>query len=414
MNRTSSYLLAAALLLLSAANVFAQDPVKVTVSTDPTGATFYVDGTAFSALTVFTWPKGSKHTLSCVPVQQSDPNANNGADFNGVRLDIAQSLPTYISGCTTWADNSGLAATTGSTVVVTADPSITSYKSTATILYKVILNIVNGAPGSPVCGSPGDLPANQFRPGLVIMNGQCYWNTTAIYLPKGTLTLNAYPYPGFVFDGWSLNLGPTQAYIRTYDVQGPVTIGARFSVAKRTRFFTDPPLFDLTVDANRVQTASANPCPTSELQPPGVPVPGFAGQSALCRGDFDFAFGSTHTLGAPTPQTQGNTGQDYVFDSWSIGGKQGAIYTPTPNSSIEVVVAKFVKAARVSFVTTPVPLALTVDGKSDWASYNFIWAYGSTYTVTPPPAAFDANGRKYLFSTCSNRNPPTQITTLNP
>ena len=48
----------------------------------------------------------------------------------------------------------------------------------------------------------------------------------------------------------------------------------------------------------------------------------------MCVGDFDFADGSTHVIGAPSPQLD-TSGHWWVFDSFSNGASANSIYTAT-------------------------------------------------------------------------------------
>ena len=361
MIRYGLFSLLSALLLLFGAPASAQDLVKVRVYSDTPNTKFFVDGTEFNTDVTFTWPKESKHFLSCVQTPSPDPNFT--------------SMPLYISGCSGWTPSSG-AGGGGLTFQFQVDPNVTSYKTSATTLYRLVIQVAGNASetgfSSVPCGTPGDLPAGQYTIGIVSVNGACYSTNGAQYVPLGTLTLAAYAFPGFLFKSWSSNLGePFDVPQRTYEMKGPVTIAANFEKAKRTRFVTDPIGLDVTVDSARVTTASHNPCNPDELLPFQVPVPGYSGQSSLCKGDFDFFYNSKHTIGAPSPQ-QTLTGEYLIFDSWDIGGGQNTVYTPTPSNGMDVVTARFVKGARITFLTSPVPLTLQVDGDTAPKDLSFV------------------------------------------
>ncbi len=398
-------LLSAVVLLFGLSGpVSAQDLVKVRVYSDTPGTRFFVDGTTFDTDVTFNWPKGSKHILSCVPNGSApDPNTTN--------------LPLYISGCNGWTPSSGQAGS-GLNLELQVDPAVTSYKTTASTLYRLVVKVASDVEGSPLgsvqCAAPGDVPAGQYRQGIVFVGGQCYSTMGATYVNLGTVNLAAYAFPGFVFKSWSSNLGdPLDAPQRSYEIKGPVTIGAVFEKAKRTRFVTDPVGLDVMVDSARVQTASSNPCRSDELLPFQAPVPGFSGLSSLCKGDFDFAYNSKHIIGAPSPQ-QTLTGDYLVFDSWDFGGGQDTVYTPSLTNGMDVLTARFVPGARVSFLTSPVPLTLQVDSDPAPKSLNFIWAYNSKHTVSAPAEQFDASGRKYAFKGWSNGGGASQTVTVDP
>jgi hypothetical protein len=48
---------------------FTQNPVEVTVQTNPTGLTFSVDGTSYTSAQVFSWQPGSSHTIATTSPQ---------------------------------------------------------------------------------------------------------------------------------------------------------------------------------------------------------------------------------------------------------------------------------------------------------------------------------------------------------
>jgi uncharacterized protein (TIGR03437 family) len=395
MNR--SYLLLSSVALLFCCPMFAQD-AKTVVSTDIVGVNFTVDGQTYNAPVTFTWPKGSKHEIrfpgNVGPNEQLNDLAGLDFTFSG------------------WVDSTGLLAQgQNPDITITADPAITSYKATVAVKYKVTLLITEGPANGPlspaICGAPGDFNTGPLRPGIVIFNGTCYWNNVTLYLPAQTLTLNAFPYPGFVFDGWTTNLGPTDAFLRTYELKGPVTLAPRFLAGRRVKFVTDPTGFKVTIDRADVPTPYRLPCEDFNLQPPLAPYQPHNGASALCIGEFDFGFNSKHTIGAPSPQLD-PTGNYFVFDGFSNGAGQNTVYTALPGANVDTIIAKFAPGARVSIATLPVPLKLKVDGREDWPAYNFVWKIGGTYNVSAPAEAFDGTGRKYAFKGWSNGGPATQ------
>src|SRR5258708_250334 len=170
---------------------------------------FYVDGQLFQGTATFVWPKGSKHTiqaLSNVPLGVTCP----GVLLNQLNTD--GSMQVLFTG---WKDNHGFLIPTADPIqTVTADPTITSLLASIQLTYRVTLNYFNGQLDSNgnalYClateGAPGPAPKD-LRPGVVFVDGLAYWNSAIVYLPAGPHTLNAFPYPGFVFDGWSMNGG---------------------------------------------------------------------------------------------------------------------------------------------------------------------------------------------------------------
>ncbi len=381
--------------------VYAQQTYVTTrIATNPPGASFTVDGTLFTSAAVLTWPSGSKHVVAIDSVQTS---------FDG-RFKYTFSA---------WTEASGLLSQGSANVqVITADPSVASLVANVSTSYRVDLNFFNsnspvvsptgtgsiacGAPSNgqtPVAGQPNS-PLTGFSAGLLAINGQCYASNVQIFLAAGTsLQLNAFPFDGFVFLGWSGSLNGTDAYLRTFLLTGPISLSARFAPARKVSVYTDPPRLQVLIDRTVINTMD-----------PSVNVP-----VNMATGVFQWAEDSTHILGAPSPQLDPN-GRKWVFDSWDFGGGQNAIYkvtgpVPTPTS----VTAKFVPGGTVSFLTNPTGLKLAIDGRDNWPGpgYNFDWAVGTKHTVAAPAENTDARGRKYIFKGWSNNGAATQTITLD-
>jgi uncharacterized protein (TIGR03437 family) len=231
-----------------------------------------------------------------------------------------------------------------------------------------------------------------------------------MYLPAGALTLAEIPYPGWVFYGWQINNTLITSALSSYTLTGPTTFTALFSIAKRVNFMTSPPGFSVLVDRTLSQTpltpasngATCNPT-TSQLGPSAP-----AGYPALCIGSFDFLPGSTHTVGATTPQTD-STNNYWVFEGYTNGLGQNSNYVADSATNIAVTLtATFVPGVKVTLITSQPGLSLTVDGRSNWQGYNFVWGQGETHTISAPATQVDANGRTWTFVSWSNGGPATQ------
>ncbi|MCX6625722.1 MAG: hypothetical protein NTY38_32595, partial [Acidobacteria bacterium] len=287
----------AIILFIAAATLLMGQVSQFTVHTDVSGATFRVDGRDYKSQTVFLWPAGSKHTLELL-AQPYD----------------ADGIQQYT--CSTWADSAGLLIPNGSLVqVVAADSRITSFKGTCTVSgYRVDLyfygDSVSPLQATPnVCEAPGNPSSNQSRVGLVqvaspLLNG-CFWQSTYFYT-RGLMTLNAFPYPGCVFTGWSPGAASSTAYLTTFNVTRHLQLTAKFDPARRVQFRTKPSGLQVAVDRDFINTPALSPCPDSQWLPIGpvgmnLTVAGLYGP--MCSGDFDFPFGSKHVLAAPSPQT---------------------------------------------------------------------------------------------------------------
>lgn len=367
--------------LVTCSPAFAQETL-ISVSVEPTGAPYQVDGTLYYAPTSFTWPKGSKHALEVMAHCLYSPTQP-----------ISDACQTrYAPG--NWATSNG-PLLPSSRVIVTADPDIKWYKGSAEVTHRVRVAFFDAAGGGT--SPPVALPAGPCigpkpsagGPGLACVNGICYRESTELWLPTGPITLQAIPYDGFVFTGW-LTGSPPIPFVGSYIVAGHTVLSPRFAPAKRVQIMTDPPQLRVLVDRTEVKTFDP------QVYVSTCPAPGF----------FDFAEGSTHVLGAPSPQVDRHN-TEWAFDSWSNGGGQNMLYKAERANMNETLVAKFVRGVRVS-LGIPSGLKLIVDGRDTWPAYNFIWGAGTRHIVTAPSEQTDQNGRRYIFKRWSNGGPATQ------
>jgi len=401
MRRLVSYmnrLAATAIILVSSSVLLAQQtgtPAatgQISISTIPPIANFAVDGTIYTGGATFLWPAGSKHTLQFL--------TDTGASFQ------TSSDQTAEYGFNGWVDNAGLLSLGSNPVqTITADPRITAFTATLTISYRVMLNFFTPPDNLPPVCSAGSIPPNVFRPGVVLVNGICYWSSTTLYIQAGAAMLNAIPFPGFVFLGWQGGQSST-AYLTSLNIVGPTTITPTFSPAKRVTFLTNPPGLQVLIDHTPTPTRPA----TGPCQNEALPVAAPATITPLCVGDFDFAPNSTHTIAGVSPQND-LFGNSWVFQNWSNGDSQNALFTVDSTTTAITLTANFVPGIPVSLVTSPTGLKLNVDGRVNWPSYNFVWGQGSTHQVSAPAQDTDTKGRKYTFQAWSNSGPAAQSIT---
>lgn len=372
----------------------------ITISTSPSGARFAVDGKVYNQAVSLAWPAGSQHIVVFI----TDP-VLPGQPPNTVVQTAPQGDTEYAF--KSWVDNLGLIQPTSDPVqTVTADPSLTTLTANVNVGYRVQLNFIaeTGTALPPTCGAPGAIPPGYFRPGIVFIGNQCFWSSTNVFVPAGNqVALNAFPYPGFVFLNWTSNIAPTNSYLTSIVVNGPVILSPHFSPAKRVTFLTNPLQLNVSIDHTTVPTRRLPSI--CESPQPVVTITGF---QPLCYGDFDFAPGSTHTIAGVSPQRDG-VGNWWVFDHWSDGVPQNGTYTTDNNvANPDVVTGYFVRGAQVGFSTSPTGLALNVDGRVNWPSYNFVWAQNSTHQVSAAAAQSDAQGRQYTFQGWSNNGAAAQ------
>jgi uncharacterized protein (TIGR03437 family) len=404
MNRFSSLLL----LTFGGMCLQAQVTSTITISTSPTGARFTVDGTLYSAPAVLNWPEGSEHVVAFL---ENPPEA--GLPAGNVQTSLDGRTQYAFSG---WVDNLGLLQPSSDPVqVVTANPAITTLTANVTISFQIALlfGSANAQSSSPVCGAPGTPGTPSYSPGVVYVAGTCYWSSALLYEAAGSVvTLNAFPYPGFVFTGWSVNSAAPTPYLAQFTLNGPYEITPMFVAGQLVSFLTSPIGLNLLIDHTPVPTRTVDDvpaCPFNEVQAPPVPV----GFPSVCFGDFYFAPGSVHYISGITPQRD-LTGNWWVFSGWSNGQGQDALYQVGSNVATPVVLtADYVAGAQVSFLTSPGGLQLTVDGQSNLPSYDFIWGLGSTHQVSAPATQTSANGRVYTFLNWSDGGSATQTYTVN-
>ena len=109
-------------LLLLASQLSAQ-VVTNKVSTTPSGAVFFVDGTPYTSPQVFLWQTGTKHVLQINP--QNDAALSTRYATDG------------------WTDSTGAFSAPSASVTVTANSIITDYRAAVTVQHRVTLSLFN-------------------------------------------------------------------------------------------------------------------------------------------------------------------------------------------------------------------------------------------------------------------------------
>ena len=401
-------------LILLCFGASAQDATisSIRIYTEPSGARFYVDGQPYSNPQVFLWPQGSKHIVQ-FPTSDSDGKSTG--------CQMSRDLTSQFC-FSSWTDSTGkLSQGSSEMITVTADPSLTWLKASLTAKYRLalrFLDLPSGVAQIDCTAAPGNAPQDVLRTGVVVIGGICYGSSADIWA-GGAITVNAFPFPGFVFRSWNYNGATTTSYATTINVDRPATLLAEFLPAKRVQFKTDPSGLKLLIDRTTTPTTQVEqndylsgnyaPCKQSLNLPPQPPVT----IPALCFAEFDFLPGSKHILAAPTPQLDAS-GKYYVFDKFSNGLEQNGIYTTDSNTSVrDVITAQFVPGVQAAFLTVPSGLKLNIDGRENWPTYSFVWGIGSKHTVSAPATQVDSSGRKWTFQAWSNGGDPSQEVTAN-
>jgi uncharacterized protein (TIGR03437 family) len=327
-----------------------QNVVSTRVMSQPCGQ-FYVDGALYSYTAVFLWPEGTVHTLR---IGESYPVSDGVA---------CQST----SG--TWVDSNGHTVPGGGTVTVVADPAIAYYQTQAELLYRVNVVVSETGLSVPLSCDTSSSPVS----GELLVNGSCFYQDAQLWLPVDTLmTIQAIPPQGWVFAGWLPGQwsGITSSS-GSFTLVRPVTIAPLFAPGIAVTLQTSPPQMKLIADGGVV------------VSPAYV----------------TWAMNSSHTLSPVEPQMDA-TGRPWVWQSWSQGGPETQVYTTSGYLGPLALTANYALAGRVTFGTSPPGLQLTIDGRSNWPTYGFVWAVGSTHTISAPLQQA-SQGRQYTFNSWS-------------
>lgn len=345
--------LRAALAGALAAAAWAQSTSVTTITPVPAGAVFTVDGQSYSQATSFTWPVGSAHIVSVPSPDQTSALPNTQLTYAG----ISWSAGTY----------------TANTVIITADPSITSYTVNFATAYALTISFYSCGGAASCAGGPGY---------VVVNGGTPVTASQQVYLGSGSVAVvQAFPNAGYVFTGWSsVGAGETVlGYQITVAMNRPMSVYPSFAPAVNVNFATVPANLAILADHNSMFT----------------PAQQFWGWNTM------------HSVGAISPQTD-NSGNPWVFSSWSDGGTQTHAYT-VPSTSLPVTLtATFVQGVAVSFFTSPTGLSLTVNGRGNWPNTYFTWGVGETHTFSAPAQQTDSQGRIWAFSGWSNGGAASQ------
>jgi uncharacterized protein (TIGR03437 family) len=329
--------------------------VVVTVSTAPAGQPIVVDGQLFYQAQTFTWAIGTTHSLNVpTPVQT----------FGTARYTFQN-----------WTYSNVTLLTPEIPIVATA--GVTQYTANFITSYPLTVVITNNCGSSPCGGTPGQIMLNGAPIGGSL--GPTWYT---VGTPQ---VLTAVPNLGYAFAGWTA--GSNQAISGVTDTviltNGSVTAIANFTEATPVTFASSPAGLRLVIDT----------------EPTTAPV------------TESLAWGTVHNVSAVSAQ-QDPTGNYWIFSSWSDGGAVNHPFTVPLSSNPVTLTATFTQGALNTFLTSPLGLGLTVDGRSNWNIWNFGWAVGSTHTFSAPATQTDAQGRLWGFTGWSNGGPAAQTVTV--
>ena len=332
---------------------------------------------------------------------------------------------------------------------MTADPSITSYQAIFNTQYRLTVSF-NSCPDATPC----------LAPGTVIVNGTPITSNQTLFLAQGSSAqLQAYPNSGYVFAGWQAGSAQTvQGFQTSITMNGPTSVTAVFQPVQFVNLATVPAGLSVLADRTQVFTPIAmqwglntvhtlgpvspqtdnqganwvfgswsdGGTATHAYTVPGLAtttvtatyVPGAAvalstspaglnltvdGVSNWPTFSFVWGEGSTHTLSAPSTQTDAK-GNIWAFANWSNGGSQTQSLTvPVGGAKAGVrVTANYTQLGHMT-VTSPVSgLSVNVNGSACAVPCDIQQPLGTQLTITAPASVPVSNVSRQDFAGWSN------------
>ncbi len=367
--------------------------VQATVQTNPSGRTFTVDGTSYSAAQTFSWTPGSSHTISTTSTQSG-----------------ATGTQYVWSG---WSDGAAISHTVAPT-------SATTYTANFTTQYLLTMGAGAGGTVSP--------PSGYFTSGQ-------------------SVNISASPNTGFTFSSWTGSgsgsfTGSTSPSSVT--MSGPITETANFSQSNiQTTVQTNPSGRNFTVDGTTYSTTltfswipgSSHTISTTSPQAGASGTQyvwsnwsdgGAISHTVVPNNDTTYTANFTTqyllttnagTGGTVSPSSAFfNSGQGvsisatpnsgFTFSNWS-GTGTGSFSGSTNPASVTMngpitETANFTPNLQVSVQTSPTGHTFTVDGNTYSTTQTFSWIPGSSHTISTTSPQSGATGTQYVWSSWSD------------
>lgn len=405
---------------------------QVRVSLSTPGITFTVDNVPYNSTQIFRWQVGDVHTIRVPKVT----TVSNLPSLGGGNNSAIGSRTLYTGGYVVTTDG-GLPVPTGTVQDLTTAQDVDyiyrfqvfsfllSIDFTTTLQYQMrFVTPASGcapsATGQNPAGSCGDTPGFTA---LRCSDGSLYNAISGDYwCPAGQTELTAVPAVGYAFKDWSSNPGlpdsstsGTSGSLR-FTLSSPFHIQVNFGPGKLYRINTEPAGLEVILDRAIVKTGSL-PLDNRDVcnryislnLPGGTSInTGQGGEIPVSDFCTVWLVGSTRLLAVKEQQAD-RFGKQHVFDSWSFGGGQNALFAVSgANLSTDILTARFLPAASITFLTQPqTSLPLIVNNRT-WPSYNFWFGINKDVTFTAPLESTDAKGRRWRFKGWSNGGPATQ------
>lgn len=422
-------LTSAAPLLEAQSGVFRQ--VRVTFSTP--GSRYFVDGVPYESSQVFRWQVGDTHTIRIprslpagtvgIPIGSgSGSSIGSRILYNGqftMNVGGSQPVPTGVF--------QDLSSTSDTDFIyrVQVWSFFESIDFVTSLHHQIRVN-------TPAAGctptATGQIPAGACNdiPGYTVIrcaDSTIYRATVGDYwCVPGETELTAVPAVGYAFRDWASTPGlPNASTVGTsgslrFNLTSPFHMQVNFGPGKFYRINTDPPGLEVFIDRSLVRTGNlpeTNRAICNQyltfFSSTGQPIPvGQGGELPVTDFCAVWLIGGNRLLSAPEHQRD-ITGRNLVFDSWSFGGGQNSVFPVSgPNLSTDLITARFLPAAGITFVTQPqINLPLIVNNRT-WPAYNFWFGINREVSFAAPLETVDATGRRWRFRGWSNGGPAAQ------
>ncbi|MFN7934141.1 MAG: hypothetical protein U0R19_12495 [Bryobacteraceae bacterium] len=363
--------------------------VSITVTTNPVGRSFSVDGNTYTSAQVFNWTQGSQHTIATTSPQTVGTTRyqfSSWSDAGGISHTVTTpgSSTTYTASFTTQYQLT-TSVSPGGAGTITANPSSGDgfYDSGATVQLT--------ASATQFQNWSGDL-AGSTNPQNVVMNGPR--SVTANYLGTISITVTTSPTGrSFTVDGNNYTstqvFNWTQGSQHTIATTDPQTVGTT-----RYRFasWSDAGGISHTVTtpgSSTTYTASF----TTQYQLTTAIAPVGAGTITPNPTSADGFYNSGTSVQLTASAAQ--------FANWS-GDLTG---TTNPQSVVmnaaRSVTANFTSTNSITVTTSPAGRSIVVDGATYTAPQVFNWSQGSQHTIaTTTPQT--VGGTRFVFASWSD------------
>jgi hypothetical protein len=370
-------------------------PVSVTITTNPAGRSYTVDGTGYSGLQVFPWLPGSIHTIATTTPQTLTNTrylfqswSDGGAMSHTITTPASSSSLT--ANFTTQYRLTTAASPANGGAMIAAPSSADGYYNSGTSVQ------VTASPnaGYYFNGFAGDL-TGLTNPQLLPISGPKNLTGNFLTVPVTTVTTNPAGL-SFTADGTAYSSAQTFAWIpgstHTISTTTPQsTVGTRYIFAS----WSDSGSISHTVTVPASSTSYIANFTTQYLLSAAA-SPADGGTITLLPASADGYYNSGTSVQVTAAASTGFQFSDFTGDLAGTTNPQSLVMSAPMD-----VTANFSDITGVTVRTNPAGLTFTVDGTTYTTSKAFSWVVGSTHTIsTTTPQS--ATGIRYQFSSWSD------------